>query len=133
MTPIEKSESLEYGEEKRVSGEDALALWARAWSALKRIWFDSDQLRQTAGPHRLVFVDDAGANLAMARSHAWVKRSGEYVEPRITCTLRDSNIWLSIWMLGGFPLKLLLAYSEPPSPSHKSLRRMTAQPSRRKA
>jgi hypothetical protein len=27
-----------------------------------------------------VFLDEAGANGAMARSHAWVKRGGEYVE-----------------------------------------------------
>ena len=33
-------------------------------------------------PRRLVFVDEAGANLAMGRSHAWVKRGEEYVEPR---------------------------------------------------
>lgn len=33
-------------------------------------------------PRRLVFLDEAGANLAMGRSHAWVKRGEEYVEPR---------------------------------------------------
>lgn len=33
-------------------------------------------------PRRLVFVDESGANLAMGRSHAWVKRGEEYVEPR---------------------------------------------------
>jgi transposase len=29
-----------------------------------------------------VFLDEAGANLAMGRSHVWVKRGTEYVEPR---------------------------------------------------
>jgi transposase len=33
-------------------------------------------------PGRLVFLDEAGANLAMGRSHAWVKRGEEYVESR---------------------------------------------------
>jgi DDE superfamily endonuclease len=33
-------------------------------------------------PERLVFIDEAGANLAMGRSHAWVLRGREYVEPR---------------------------------------------------
>jgi transposase len=33
-------------------------------------------------PKRLVFVDEAGANIAMGRSHVWVKRGEEYVEPR---------------------------------------------------
>lgn len=33
-------------------------------------------------PARLVFIDEAGANLAMGRSHAWVLRGQEYVEPR---------------------------------------------------
>jgi hypothetical protein len=33
-------------------------------------------------PERLVFIDEAGANLAMGRSHAWVLRGHEYVEPR---------------------------------------------------
>jgi transposase len=33
-------------------------------------------------PDRLVFADEAGANLAMGRSHVWVKRGEEYVEPR---------------------------------------------------
>jgi transposase len=31
---------------------------------------------------RLVFIDEAGANLAMGRSHAWVLRGREYIEPR---------------------------------------------------
>lgn len=31
---------------------------------------------------RLVFLDEAGANLAMGRSHVWVMRGEEYVEPR---------------------------------------------------
>jgi transposase len=30
----------------------------------------------------LVFLDESGANLAMGRSHAWVLRGEEYVEPR---------------------------------------------------
>ena len=33
-------------------------------------------------PARLVVLDEAGANLAMGRSHAWVPRGEEYVEPR---------------------------------------------------
>jgi putative transposase len=33
-------------------------------------------------PDRLVFLDEAGANLAMGRSHAWVLRGEEHVEPR---------------------------------------------------
>jgi transposase len=33
-------------------------------------------------PNRLVFVDEAGANLAMGRSHVWVQRGEEYVEAR---------------------------------------------------
>jgi transposase len=33
-------------------------------------------------PRRLVFIDESGANLAMGRSHAWVLRGEEYVEPR---------------------------------------------------
>jgi transposase len=33
-------------------------------------------------PDRLVFLDEAGANLAMGRSHVWVRRGEEYVEPR---------------------------------------------------
>ena len=30
----------------------------------------------------LIFVDEAGATLAMGRSHAWVAKGAEYVEPR---------------------------------------------------
>jgi transposase len=33
-------------------------------------------------PNRLVFLDEAGANLAMGRSHVWIPRGTEYVEPR---------------------------------------------------
>ena len=33
-------------------------------------------------PDRLVFLDEAGANLAMGRSHAWVLRGREFVEAR---------------------------------------------------
>ena len=33
-------------------------------------------------PKRLVFLDEAGANRAMGRSHAWVLRGHEYVEAR---------------------------------------------------
>lgn len=33
-------------------------------------------------PRRLVFLDEAGANLAMGRSHVWVRRGEEFVEPR---------------------------------------------------
>jgi hypothetical protein len=35
-------------------------------------------------PGRLVFIDESGAHLAMGRSHAWVLRGEEYVEPRPT-------------------------------------------------
>lgn len=38
--------------------------------------------RRTVDPGRLIFVDEAGANLAMGRSHAWVQKGTEYVEPR---------------------------------------------------
>ena len=37
---------------------------------------------RTIDPARLVVLDEAGANLAMGRSHAWVLRGQEYVEPR---------------------------------------------------
>lgn len=33
-------------------------------------------------PTRLVFLDEAGANIAMGRSHVWVERGEAYVEPR---------------------------------------------------
>jgi transposase len=33
-------------------------------------------------PKRLVFLDEAGANIAMGRSHVWVPRGTEYVEAR---------------------------------------------------
>jgi hypothetical protein len=33
-------------------------------------------------PNRLVFLDEAGAHIAMGRSHVWVPRGEEYVEPR---------------------------------------------------
>ena len=33
-------------------------------------------------PNRLVFLDEASANLAMGRSHVWVQRGEEFVEPR---------------------------------------------------
>jgi transposase len=48
--------------------------------AAKRAVFVKWMRRQD--PDRLVFVDEAGANLAMGRSHVWVKRGEEYVEPR---------------------------------------------------
>lgn len=38
--------------------------------------------RRRQRPDRLVFLDEAGANLAMGRSHVWGQRSEEYVEPR---------------------------------------------------
>ena len=31
---------------------------------------------------RLVFLDESGANLAMGRSHAWLPRGSELIEPR---------------------------------------------------
>lgn len=37
---------------------------------------------RTIDPARLVVLDEAGANLARGRSHAWVRRGQEYVEPR---------------------------------------------------
>jgi len=46
----------------------------------QRIAFLRWQRRQD--PNRLVFLDEAGANLAMGRSHVWVQRGEEYVEPR---------------------------------------------------
>jgi hypothetical protein len=30
--------------------------------------------------HKLVFIDESGMNLAMSRSHAWVKRGHEFIE-----------------------------------------------------
>jgi len=33
-------------------------------------------------PDRLVFLDESGANLAMGRSHAWVRKGQEFIEPR---------------------------------------------------
>lgn len=33
-------------------------------------------------PQRLIFLDESGAHLAMGRSHVWVQRGEEYVEPR---------------------------------------------------
>lgn len=33
-------------------------------------------------PARFVFLDEAGANVAMGRSHVWVERGETYVEPR---------------------------------------------------
>ena len=33
-------------------------------------------------PRRLIFVDEAGAHIAMGRSHVWVQRGEEYVEAR---------------------------------------------------
>ena len=38
--------------------------------------------RRRQDPKRLVFLDEAGVNRAMGRSHAWVPRGEEYVEPR---------------------------------------------------
>jgi transposase len=48
--------------------------------AAKRAAFLTWSRRQD--PNRLVFVDEAGANIAMGRSHVWVKRGEEYVEAR---------------------------------------------------
>lgn len=36
----------------------------------------------TVDPRRLVFLDESGANLAMGRSHAWLPRGTELIEPR---------------------------------------------------
>jgi transposase len=38
--------------------------------------------RRHIDPARLVFLDEAGANLSMGRSHAWVQKGAEFVEPR---------------------------------------------------
>jgi transposase len=38
--------------------------------------------RRRQRPDRLVFLDEAGANLAMGRSHVWGQRGEESVEPR---------------------------------------------------
>lgn len=48
--------------------------------AAKRAAFLRWSRRQDAD--RFVFIDEAGANIAMGRSHAWVMRGEEYVEPR---------------------------------------------------
>ncbi|MEO8677715.1 MAG: transposase [Vicinamibacterales bacterium] len=37
---------------------------------------------RTVDPRRLVFLDEAGANLAMGRSHVWIPRGHEHVEAR---------------------------------------------------
>lgn len=39
---------------------------------------------RTVDRRRLVFLDEAGANIAMGRSHVWVPRGHEYVEARPT-------------------------------------------------
>ena len=36
----------------------------------------------TVDPRRLVFLDESSANLAMGRSHAWLPRGTELIEPR---------------------------------------------------
>jgi len=36
----------------------------------------------TVDPRRLVFLDESGAHLAMGRSHAWLPRGRELIEPR---------------------------------------------------
>ena len=36
----------------------------------------------TIDPRRFVFLDESGANLAMGRSHAWLPRGTELIEPR---------------------------------------------------
>jgi transposase len=48
--------------------------------AARRTAFVKWQRRQD--PNHLVFLDEAGVNLAMGRSHAWVLRGEEYVAPR---------------------------------------------------
>ena len=54
-------------------------------------WLSKDVVAQRAAflkwqrrrdPNRLVFLDEAGANLAMGRSYVWVQRGEEDVEPR---------------------------------------------------
>jgi hypothetical protein len=37
---------------------------------------------RTVDPQRLVFLDESGAHLAMGRSHAWLPRGRELIEPR---------------------------------------------------
>ncbi len=36
----------------------------------------------TVDPRRLVFVDESGANRAMGRSHVWLQRGQEFIDPR---------------------------------------------------
>jgi hypothetical protein len=38
--------------------------------------------RRTVDAGRLIFIDEAGTNLAMGGSHGWVQKGAEYVEPR---------------------------------------------------
>ena len=45
-------------------------------------------------PSRLVFLDESGANTSMARSHVWVRRGEEFIEPR------PANWGLNLTMIG---------------------------------
>ena len=42
----------------------------------------SKKTNPTVDPRRFVFLDESGANLAMGRSHAWLPRGTELIEPR---------------------------------------------------
>ena len=48
----------------------------QAERAAFRVW------AQTIEAERLVFLDESGANVAMGRSHAWLPRGQELIEPR---------------------------------------------------
>ena len=50
-------------------------------------------------PRRLVFLDEAGANTSMGRSHAWIQRGTELVEPR------PMNWGLNLTMIGAVRLR----------------------------
>ena len=50
---------------------------------------------QTIAPARLVFLDQSGVNLAMGRSHAWVRRGRVIVEPR-PMNWASTSRWLGL-------------------------------------
>jgi transposase len=49
-------------------------------------------------PARLVFLDESGANTSMTRSHAWIARGVELVEPR------PANWGINLTMIGAMRL-----------------------------
>ena len=60
-------------------------------------------------PRRLVFIDESGANLAMGRSHAWVLRGEEYVEPRPMNWGDNLRVRLGGWVTLGTQWKAVKA------------------------